>query len=785
MIDSPIAVELHDFDGFYDITRWVKSVRWTESVRSPWDSTSVELVMPLRRVARVVSRRTEQVIAEYDNEVINDTGKVRVALPASPGVWLKVRDYATGRTHAIARIGQRPLNLGAGSRGTIGNRVSLRASGMFSFIRSLPVEMVPALREDLGGIMSFGGAGAKRLYALFQRLVSGPDPSMLVGPDGLFACIAPVQIPNTLVDGVSTVADFFRVAWGPGDAGAAAPLRVMSRVPLSETAALAHIFPQGTALDVALSIFQREPRLIEMFPSIEGSTNNPREAGYADARPAIVHRIAPWVTDKLSEMVVDEGGATEVKIDPVWDEPTWRLERALKLAPNQGFRLSTTRSDDARINVVTVNWSVAGGSPARWLLPAGLPIGDKQDADRHGARLLELNWDLPAGVRRARASSRGVADESAIVRTIRTVGWLGWHFYGLGHVFETGTIDTRFLGPLARPGEIVSADYGGKVPFTAYMTSVTHSAERRDRGVMTARTSIEFDRGLWDERMRDPHVYRRSVTVTAPASPPKPEPTPAPAPASATSYVKFGGRQVPWMSTEVALEQRLSSSPSAYRARRDESSAIDIAVVHFTGGRALSIDKAIATFDSHGGDGIHFIIDPAGKVYQYMDLRLVASHADDNDVNIRSVGIEVMSPGFAHWKASAALLPAGPWKKLTGFWYNNLENRKSYHFHGASEAQEKSLAVLLAFLRANFAVSLVAPAADRVNPKRLRVPSVGNRCDVPIAEGGLGIPVSTGVWHHVEIKNPYEGRIDALGIILPDVLDVARGFVTAMTEPAS
>lgn len=555
---SPLLLELHAHGRkAVDITPWTKRVQWGESINAPWDSMAVELALPLGEIELRAGRYTDNrppitATSGFEKTLVKQP---RQLVDVAPGLWLKLTEYATGRMLSMARIDTRPLNLRAGPKGSISNRVSLQALGAWSFIRTLAVEfVVGTINEDYGGIMAAGGPAAKRYYALFQRLIRGPLASEIVGASGIIATLAPVQIPETLVPGVSTLGELFRIAWGPGELGKAAPLRTMTRVPLADTAALAYVLPQGTALDMITAIYQREPRLIELFPSMEAPTNDPMKPGYADARPTIIHRIAPLITGPLSKMVVETGDAPNVSIPTTYDKPTWSLANGLTLKANEGFAMSPTRSEAARVNVVTVNWSVAGGSEARWLTPAGLPIADRADIDQHGARLLELNWDLGAGIRRAPARSfndlnarlngaRGggsISDRLASIqnseqnafRTLRTVGLLGWHFYGLGHVFEAGTIEGDYLGLRARAGEPLSFDYGGKRPFTAYMTGVTHTAEVKDRGVFSARTSIQFDRGLWDERLRDPHVYRE--TKAAPKVTQRPVEQKAGEPAAAT-----------------------------------------------------------------------------------------------------------------------------------------------------------------------------------------------------------------------------------------------------------
>ena len=61
-------------------------------------------------------------------------------------------------------------------------------------------------------------------------------------------------------------------------------------------------------------------------------------------------------------------------------------------------------------------------------------------------------------------------------------------------------------------------------------------------------------------------------------------------------------------------------------------------VLHITDGTSLPFDDFQNSPDGNGGKSSHFCIDRDGTVYQYVDVKDTAWHA--NGVNLRTVGIE-------------------------------------------------------------------------------------------------------------------------------------------------
>lgn len=542
-------VEIHSVSRVYDITKYVETLTLVESTEPPWDSLALELALPLGLIGVFATRDGSEIPPLVPEEGVERTvisGPVTTSgINTSPGLWVKVVDNPSGRCAGFGRINDRPLSHSASGGGTIATTTSLSAIGWFEYLRMLSVEFTPTLRVDVGGLIAMNGPRAARYFRLLQQLIQDPSPTLLEGADGIIGTLTAIQIPSTLFPGKSTLGDLVNVAFSADTGKELCPQRVMDEVPTNASGGLKWVIPSGKVLDLVLSVYQREPRLVELFPSLEAQTNDEMTPGYQNAAPVLIRRWRPWTTGPVSTMAIDSAGMPRLKTSK-YDRVTWDLKRGLRLTKGEGYAIQSTRAESNRTNAVTVNWSVAGGSPSRILGLAGAPVFDRTDISLHGVQMMELNWDFTqfksdesdrytsydykpwfiTSDGRARRFGeigervrRSEVRQENILEEIRGIMLKGWHFYGLGAVFESGTIEGPFLGVRARAGESVSLDYDGKQGYTAYITRVTHTISMQGGGVKSARTSIGFVRGLWDERARDPHVYLDDDAI----APPEPE----------------------------------------------------------------------------------------------------------------------------------------------------------------------------------------------------------------------------------------------------------------------
>ncbi len=96
-----------------------------------------------------------------------------------------------------------------------------------------------------------------------------------------------------------------------------------------------------------------------------------------------------------------------------------------------------------------------------------------------------------------------------------------------------------------------------------------------------------------------------------------------------------------------------SVAPSPNHDTRDEDTAIDILLLHYTGMK--NADEAVARLcDPESKVSCHYLVHEDGRIVQMVPERRRAWHAglsawdDETDINSRSVGIEIHNPGHEH-----------------------------------------------------------------------------------------------------------------------------------------
>ncbi len=505
--------------------------------------------------------------------------------------------------------------------------------------------------------------------------------------------------------------------------------------------------------------------------------------GKLRAVPTLVYRLRPWRTESLADYLAAEKGRGSPQQIASLDRAIEVFEKSFPSATWPKPRYTFTEdeivafdppSHPSRVNAVTIDPVMASDAIKFWE-EAGLPMLDETDIARHGLRVMSPRWPYFA---------EGDAD---FVAWLRLMAGVASQLFLRQERFYQGTVQVRSRLDV-QPGNVFRLRLPGGRSFTAYAETVRHSLSRQGT-VLAGWTYITYSRGLYDgearsarpdapvERGTEPERPAKRATslpvVGGPARPQPPGPATSVPPTTTTNIgVRYRGVDLAWTGPHP-IEQRFSKVAPADKTKRRSPQAIDILTLHFTGGRSLDVKDAIRELDKGGGDGAHFIVQPDGRLFQYLDLETTATHVGQDDLNRRSVGIEIMSPGAA-LTVDPAAPSLGPWQKLTGFFYGSQVAFRNRHFYAATTQQEETVVALIRFLSANFGVTLASPAADVVDRKHLKVPRRGHRADEPISSGGLGLTITPGVWHHVELYNPPAGRIDAMGIIIPDLVARAR-----------
>lgn len=209
----------------------------------------------------------------------------------------------------------------------------------------------------------------------------------------------------------------------------------------------------ASALDIIHGTFGADPKLVEMFGTLEdadksamGNLGPPSLAlfGHLGRLPVVVFRMRPWRTgavptksgappapdptvlpqataDALASSIASAYGGSTIpratlaparavmikeaakKAPPLFSHVTWVPGRAQHI-PQPGsaedvraVRVTHRRTLDDHINAATTSFRLAPDVPIGYLWSAGLPVCDKNEVAREGAKLYEANWPFLGG----------------------------------------------------------------------------------------------------------------------------------------------------------------------------------------------------------------------------------------------------------------------------------------------------------------------------------------------------------------------------------------------------
>lgn len=642
-----LKIEVHSFrkGSPFDLTPWVRSVVWNESLTPPWETIEVQLTIPFGIQVDATKRdaidNRNSAGGSIQAYYVESVAGGRIAIGVDD--WITVSD--TSGLLAFGKIDTRSRGLHGEPGGKVVSDPTLISTvGWLDYLCASTVQVAAGLEADLGTLFS----GLERsVYFNFLSLVGNGISAESISP--MLKLLGHMHYPASIFggDGFGRVGDLPIVIFADdGNRRIHAPNRVTDEIRGINMSGFRFNTPSGTILDMVLGLFQPEPRMIEFFPSLEAPAN-PTGSGERKAYPVVVHRMRPWRTRSVRDMEqISAGGSRPSIRTDAFDKPTWDVSRALMLGGGDVHSLQPIQGEAERCNVVSFIWSAVGLSEPFMLEGAGAPVYDASNVARFGARPVNLRWDflqfnssdsVDARKRQAaeigRQAKVGELNESDMLDFMRGYMYQGWQFYGHAHAFESGTINARYLGRSARPGEIVRVALGARRPYTAYMERITHKVVMRQGGSMQASTGIQFSRGLDDERKRDPHIY-----VSSASPPPKPtqdvaQPNKT---AEAVQTILVNGVERPWRGKSQIKRMLLDQSRLDGREVR-KPSQVDMLVAHYSDGSPANED-GVATrnyFNKPNKDnpqgGTQFIIAVDGTILQIMDAALSAGHAGEND----------------------------------------------------------------------------------------------------------------------------------------------------------
>lgn len=587
-------VEVHSYAaGRRDITAWCQRATWTVTTGEPWTTIDVSMILPWAN---------------------------RDQAPRA-GDWLVVRDL-TGRARAWGMVDVAPSpGIEGAPQGVRASRaISVRAVSWLTLLKRAQMFASPyaiAGRRTSVGTYFNAADWLAEVMSLADTIVSGT-----LGP-GLATAIsrlAKLRLPASLGGGL--LADMVRVVYDTESARNAGLDRLLcAPVKGPRQLDVNSLFPSSSnTLDVLLGMFVPDRQFVEFWETL-GPVTKPGDAATEalGAVPTLVYRIRPWQTEPLSTWLsrdsttvgandptspVTQSTPTPAATTPTgaltadqalvatFDQVTWnpRLGSVLMVDDDKIDFPTPTRSDNERVNMVTVGLPTQADHPARFWSEVGLPFMDAQSVERWGVRLFQPNWPyFPPSATKAKANStlgsalqQGLAGatrgalgraadpggaEPTLAGFIRTIAGLAAMMFLGRERFYRGQFTTGTLRNDVTIGTPITIIWPQGFTFTAYVESVTANVDfAGPNGACNGYLTIGYSRGLYNSPEGRDSSERQAIAVATP----KPvAPQKSPAKTAAPAVCHKGKRAAAWpTSLDAVVENDYTRSLQTWALTR-------------------------------------------------------------------------------------------------------------------------------------------------------------------------------------------------------------------------
>lgn len=491
-----IAVEVHRVRrGTYsaDITKWLESVEWRESIGPPWGMIRLRFKAGL--------------------------GEVAISDVPDSGDWIVIRREPGGPAVSWGRV------IKVGSTFVTGHRMEravepfdIVAESWMDFLQSVQIYAGPGVTREVGTLR--GNEGYSKLFSAISESVRD-DVGAGLAP--LLKELARVYLPTTLTGGPDSaplyLGDAIKVARDAVTNGEFAPERVIEQVPgpsLLSMGSLTSAFQGSTALGMIQSAFGADPGMVEMFPSLEPATGaGEYSLSGLGAVPVLVYRMRPWREEPLQSYANRLPRGVGAYVRPgLFSAKTWDASRAHRLSHGKVTSVDFSFNDRDSVNAASCTPAGLNDSALRYYEAAGLPIKADKQIEDVGLRLYDVNWPFFPPLDDGES-----VDRFSWLQYCATLAIQAFQWHVNGDRFATGSA----VGELdldMRAGEVVSIEVPdalvlrqgtpgrpelevtGETDWIAYAEEVSHVVRLGERKDKVKRTTVQFTRGVATERAR-------------------------------------------------------------------------------------------------------------------------------------------------------------------------------------------------------------------------------------------------------------------------------------------
>jgi hypothetical protein len=292
---------------------------------------------------------------------------------------------------------------------------------------------------------------------------------------------APYRLPKTLAGGASL--DAIPIIHSRARAEQFAPERAkLFRSVFGLALNASHVRPTGAPWSALTALFDADPSIIELYPSLEPQSVDGQISKALGSTPVIMYRLKPFIFERLKNQEVDPEA-------PQAQEHARNVE--ILISAHEIVKVGYSVRSQDRINGAYVDTPL---NASRGVDPFGIlgrPTLDREDIERAGLRLYRGQWPfLPTG--------RGTKATS-LNRELQYIIGLVDSITRDNHRYITGTATIKQRLDI-KAGQWVKLQIRGPQTselLVCYVETVTHRTSAYSNSVIERRSTLSFTRGFY------------------------------------------------------------------------------------------------------------------------------------------------------------------------------------------------------------------------------------------------------------------------------------------------
>tara|TARA_Y100001937_G_scaffold128535_1_gene205708 strand:+ start:3204 stop:4625 length:1422 start_codon:yes stop_codon:yes gene_type:complete len=462
-------IKLYTDKEIFDITGYCTSVQVQIGLYAPYQNASVDVKVPLELIRDVLPHYEETAAIDLDT-------------------WIVISDHieheGVQRAIFLGRLTAVSYGVEADSAKESAGIIStpLISITAQSFIAPLiESQLYLSAKEQLRGhiyeVNSYGRLLKRAISSAFRNKTNvGRVLHTLYNK-----LSSPYRLPETLAGGRSLNA--VPVIFSRERADQFAPLRSdLYRHVFGLALNASHVRPTGAPWSALTALFDADPSIIELFPSLEPKNTKGKISNALGSTPVIMYRLKPFIFKNPKPQEVDPDS-------PQVQEHARNVKTLI--TSSEIIRVGFSVKSADRINGVYVDTPL---NASRGVDPFGIlgrPTIDRDDVSRAGLRLYRGQWPfLPVG--------RNTKPES-LTREIQHIISLVDQIARDQHRYINGTATTRQRLDI-NAGHWIKLEITG--PHTheyliCYVETITHRSTVFENSIIEKRSTISFTRGFY------------------------------------------------------------------------------------------------------------------------------------------------------------------------------------------------------------------------------------------------------------------------------------------------